>query len=551
MSSKPFAFDVDKLNKFISGDIGIADAIYKLQITPILNSITDSQSKNQFIKLSAPNKKSGLWATEKTIVSTMLETHKPVIELIKICLELFGSLEYTIAILLGGSNPLNDTNSFSGAFAANKAKMSTFKTGMEPSAIPPGPEPVPPPTIFLGQWQRDLPTGNVYSLNGQPQHNEFTTGHYWPQYQSYNEFYNEEQTKLQTSIKDVPLDMQPDIINGRNDSIGSEWSDMQSKNQTSKNYDSMLGIINISKYYKPQEVQYLNKTVEIDIEENYDVVINRTVPSTTQESFYIYAKLKPELTATGSNTKAQPELFPGGQTLKAIKTFLKKVLPIIIKKLIPVIVAFEKLMSKPAEFIGNILMTKLKEHFEMFDPSIKGTPAGDKFWSGDKFVMDGIAAIDVGILKMTLGLKNGLPTFKTGTAPSNTKEQPILKMVANLAALPINFLKGILDAFKELLKKIFKVLTLPQTYADFITFKWIKDLLALPKLLEFVGASGSLSDGTFKIPLFEIPKAGNLSLVPDMFKAFMKMIVMIFNGFITIPNTILNMELVPKIPTPN
>jgi hypothetical protein len=230
--------------------------------------------------------------------------------------------------------------------------------------------------------------------------------------------------------------------------------------------------------------------------------------------------------------------------------------PVIIAKLIPVITAFSELMSNPVKFIGDIMMSKLKEHFVMFDPALKSKPAEDptrkKYWSGDKFVLDGVASIDAGLMKITLGLKDGLPTFKVGsTQPGpNVKEQPILKQVANIVALPINLLKGILDEFKSLLKNLFNIPKLPGVVSDFITFKWIKDLLSLPSLLKFLGANGNLNDGTFKIPFLDIPSAGAVEAVPQMIKAFLKMIVAFLNGFIQIPNTILNVQLVPPIPVP-
>lgn len=549
-STKPFAFDVVKLNKFVGGDIGIADVIYKAQITPILDSITDQRSKDMFAKLSMPDRKSGLWAVEKTVISSMLDSYKPFIELIKICLELFGTIEYTIAVLLGGPNPLNVVSSFSSAFAINKAQMATFKTGAGVTEPAPGPEPTPPNKIFLGHWRRDAPTGDVYSLNTQAARGEFSTGLYWPQYQNYNEFFTEENTTLQKSIAAVPADIKQDIIDGRLESIVDEWTSMRDDNQLRKNYPVVLGNINISKYYQPQQILYLGQSMDIDIEEDYDIVAEFSGPP-TQQDIYIYANLKPN---TGPPGTIQPQLFPppvapGFNIIRTVKAFLKKVLPIIIKKLIPVITALQTLLSNPVKFIGDIIMTKMKEHFEMLDPAIKGTPDGDKYWSGDTFVMDGIAVIDAGILKMTLGIKNGLPTFKVGKTPitSDTKEQPILKTIGNMVAMPINFLMGILTAFKNLMKKLFKVTELPQAFTDFLTFKWIKDLLGLPKLLEFMGAT----DGTFMtLPFLSIPSTGAIHLVPDMIKAFLKMIIGFINGFIGIPNTIMNMELVPKIPLP-
>lgn len=557
-SSVPFAFDVEKLNRFVNGDIGIADTIHKAQIAPILSAIPTKKDKDIFTKLQEPNRAAGMWAIEKTIISSMLDSQKPFIELIKICLEMFGALEYTVRVLTGGPNPLNDANSFAGANAANKDKMSTFKTGMEPEPIPPGEEPVPPGLIFLGKYYRNNALGNVTPINSGPEKGEFYPGFYWEQYQSFQQFNISEDAKLQKQIADVPEDIKPDIISGRFESIGDEWSEMESENQLRKKFNLEFGPgNNLFKYFIPTKVQYLNKEVEVDIEEDYDVSVIKTSSvdnnGAIYQDFYIYATIKPDAGPPGPGKQAQPLVFPGNNLVLAVKAFLKRALPVIIKKLIPVIVALQKLMTKPVEFVGGIMMEKLKEYFEMFDTALKSKPESDekrnKYWSGDKFVMDGVATLDVGLMKITMGLKDGLPTFKVGKddLPPDTKEQPILKTVANLVALPINFLKGILDSFKNLLKNLFKIQKLPSTVSDFITFKWVKDLMSMEKMLEFLGAkNGDLST----IPFLSIPKVGAVQLVPDMIKAFLKMIVHFLNGFIGIPNTIMNVELVPKIPVP-
>jgi len=558
MSSIPFAFDVDKLNNFVNGDIGIADAIHKAQISPILDAIKLPKDKEMFLKLQKPNRKAGIWAMEKSIISSMLESQKPFIELAKICLELFGSLETVVAILAGGPNPENISGSFSNGFKENKAKMATFKTGQEPAPPPPpGPPPPPKPTnIFLGKYQRNNVVGNVNQVGSGPERGEFYPGYYWTQWQNYNEFYNSENLKLQNDIADVPADLKPDIIQGRFSSIGDEWNGMEDENQLKKKYLSVLGPSNnMFHYFKPIEINYQNNPVEIDLEGEYDIKVDMSQQDLNQY-FYIYAVIKPEAVPPAPGQPAQPASFAGTpvtQLILAVKTFLKRVLPIIIKKLIPLIVALQKIMSGPVDFLGAILMDKLKEHFEMLDPALKSKPKDDpdrsKYWSGDKFVMDGIAALDVGLLKITLGLKDGLPNFKVGkdAIPPDVKENPILKQIANIVALPLNFLKGILDAFKDLLKNLFVVPKLPSVMSDFISFKWVKDLMSIEKIMEFLGATGG--DLT-KIPFLTIPSAGNLSLVPDMVKAFMKMIIHFINGFIGIPNTILNVELVPKIPVP-
>ena len=564
-SSLPFAFDALKLNNFVNGDIGIADTIFNAQIKPIIDSISDEKMKAQFIAASLPNKKTGLHALEKTVVSSMLEAQKPFIEMVKIFLELFGSIEIVTTMITGGANPAKNPNSFSGAFASNIASMESFgKPQVTNTATTTIPEPIPPQKIFLGKFKRNLPYGNVTEDDTVTKYGEYTLGHTWPQYQSYSEFSSEETDKIVAkTIEVTDQDTKTNMINGRTGTFGDEWSTMTTDNQIEKNFSGDLGSqTNISKYYKPYTINYLNNDIEIDIEGDYDIqvekIIDNQLASTNPyyyDYFYIYATIKPDAAgAAGSSSSSGPSSFTGGPKglIQAIKTFLKTTLNIIIKKLMPIIASIQQIISNPVAFIGNILMTKIKEHFEMFDLSLKGTPAGNKYWSGDKFVQDGIASIDIGILKMTLSIQNGLPTFKPGTTPigPGVIEQPMLKQVASLVAMPINMLKGILDAVKELMKKLFVVPNLGSTMTDFISLNWIKDLLKMPDLLKLVGATGNINDGTFKIPFLTIPTTGNLAVIPDMIKAFIKMLIGFFNGFISIPNTILNIQLVPPIPLP-
>lgn len=555
-SNLPFAFDINKLNKFVGGDIGIADAIHDLQISPIGAAIKSERDRATFAKLQEPNRNSGLWAAEKAIISTMLESQKPYIELIKICLELFGQLQYTVTVFTGGQNPENDPNSFISAFKANREEMAKFKTGFEPkNAVPDTADEILPETVYLGKYRRNAPSGDVYTLGSGPEKGEFWINKDWPQYQNYNELYDEQINQvLIPQIAILDQETQQVALEGRQDSLSDEWSDMDDKNQIKKNFKTeIVGSNNISKYFKAIETEYLGKPVTVDIEEDYEIKIDKTInPDVNNyiEDFYVTAQLKPEMKGDGSGRK-KPENFSGGNIVKTVRSFIKRVLPVIIKKLISAIISLKTVMSKPVDFIGNILMDKLKEHFEMFDPALKNAPKDDpkrnKYYSKDKFLLDGKIAINAGLLGITLGIDNAIPNFKVGaeSLPFDFPKEPIIKTVANLAALPINFLKGILDAFTDLLKNLFKVKKLPGVVQNFLSFNWVKDLLKLPKLLEFIGAvNGDIT----KIPMLNIPTEGNVSLVPNLIQAFLKTIVKFLNGFIQIPNTIMNVQLVPPLP---
>lgn len=617
MSNKIFAFDVEKLNKFAAGDIGIADLIHKLQIAPVLDKIKVPGDKAIFQKISQPDRMAGLHAIEKTVISSMLESQKPFIELIKICLELFGQMEYVRTVFLGGPNPENDPNSFLGAFNQNKAAMDKFDTGAKPAATPASGSttgtsttgvptettpPALPPEIFLGEYRRMSPGGDVFSTSSTVT-GMFWLGKYWPQYTSLADYQTTQIASLEPQIIELDEESKKMVMDSRLENIAEEWAQLDANNQIAAGYKvETNGKINISKPFKTVDTYYNGLPVTIDIESDYNIVL-RKFSSIGGQTFHITAKLGENATpAPPGSAKKKPEFFGPGSLKDIVKAFIKRVLPIITKKLMPAIAALKQLLSEPVKFIGDIMMVKLKEHFKMFDPSLKNLPEDDpvrkKYWSKNKFVMDGTAALDVGLLKITLGLKDGLPTFKIGAEPPaipstpsvpttpglpatpaapttpavpnapntpavppvppvppvptpavpSAKEQPILKQVANLVALPINFLKGILDAFTELLNKIFKIKELPTVFADFTSLKWVKDLLSPTKLFEFLGAK----DGDITtIPFLAIPKKGNMKVVPDMVKGFLQMIIDFINGFIGIPNTILNVELVPKIPLPD
>lgn len=555
MSNVPFAFDVDKLIKFINGDLGIADAIHKAQVSPIANKTQTQKDKDIFNKLQTPNKQSGIWSVEKAFISASLESQKPYIELVKIVLELFGHIEMTTLMLSGGPNPLNIQNSFINSFKQSKSKMSSFKTGFEPVVKPVLDNPILPDRIFLMSIYQNNSDYYVGSPDNSSNYSIVnTSNNQWPQYQDYNLFYNEQLELLNSKISSIDdAETKNLIITSRLESIGEEWTEMETKNQLKE--ANSYGYIRdqYKKYFIPQTISYLNNDVDIDPEEDYNIKFNFNDIGDNTTRINIWGELKDGINNNSGIGTSLPPVF-SSKLVKAVKYFIKNALKVIIDKLIPVLQALKKVISKPVDFIGNILMSKIKEHFEMLDPSLRSKdeydPKRRKYWSGDKFVLDGLVPIKAGILNITVGLDKAIPSFKVGkqAVPKDNMEPAVIKMITNLVALPINFLKGIFDIFTNLFKSLFKINQLPGVYANFITLKSFKDLVALPKILEFLGAEGG--DIT-KIPFLNIPKEGMINLVPQQIQAFLKMIIQFINGFIGIPNTIMNVELVPKIPVPD
>lgn len=567
-SSKIFVIDAEKLNKFVNGDLGIADNIHKVQITPVLSTIQTEEDRAIFMKLQEPNKKSGLWAVEKTFITTALENYKPFIEMIKVSLEMFGHIEYTVMLLTGGPNPLNLDQSFLGAFSANKEDQAKIVTGYEQTPVPEVPVSPPPTDVFLGYFRRNGASGDVFALGPAGNtsgrvYNKDDNHFVWPQNTEFNDFRQKEIDKMVPKISKLEEDIKKLIMDGRESSIADEWSEMDTdkwlggtneKKQLAEAIDPTFPS-NLKFFYKPLEIVHNNENIVVDIEADYIVNIDKYTNNDADDfyqTFLITAKLNPDKST--EKKKAKPDPLPSS-LLAAVTYFFNKALNVIINKFIPTLEAFKTLMKSPVEFLGNILMEKMKEHFELFDISIKDKDKYDKtrmkYWTfEDQFVLDGKNVMDVGIFKITIEIKDGIPSFKVGTEElsEDNKENPIIKTLTNLVAMPLNVLKGILDIFINLFKSLFKVQELPQVFADFVSLQAFTELMSLEKILEFLGAK----DGDIKtIPMLNIPKDGNLSLLPPVLLAFLKFIIQFINGFLGIPNTILNKDLIPMIPVPS
>jgi len=148
-----FVPDIDNLIKFAKGDVGISDGIKKAMISSSISSIKNVNALKSFAKIykielnknpesylkdgkvSIPSEdikleiseKVGLKSFEKTIIQTILETHKPYIETFLIMANSMGDIEDLISrvLLLLPSNrealkPIVNPNSLK--FNLNKSK---------------------------------------------------------------------------------------------------------------------------------------------------------------------------------------------------------------------------------------------------------------------------------------------------------------------------------------------------------------------------------------------------------------------------------------------
>lgn len=565
MFTLPFSFDIEKINTFKVGDIGIADNIHESQFKPIINTIPYPDDKALYIKSIEPKKNEGMWALEKCFVSTSIAVANPHIELSKILLELMAYLEYVNTALNTGLNPYNLPTSFFKAYNDTKILYKNIITEFEANdEIINETNPILPPLIFLGEYKRKNTYGNVYSITTAPKNDEFWLNENWPQYTERNEFLTERKEYVKSIITELPNILKQRIIQSVDGIYINIWNDMQSNNQLTLNHLEKFNLIpiNIIKYYQPLTVEYLNEQVYIDIENDYNVVVIKTEIEVTttnslgiksteiHEEFYITAELK----NSNSTYIYNPIEFESVNTNYAYNTYYNKILPLIITKLIPTVYKIKLFTDDINNNLGKIIVEQMKIHYKMFDITLKDLPEDNeersKFWSGDKFVMDGYASISAGDISITIDIVDGIPTYYAGIVNfPNKKENQTLKHIINMCILPGNYLIKYVEYMDSLIDKLIPrenmatnnstplSLILTNTYDELLSFDWATNMLTFKPFIKYLGAT---NDNILTIPYFSKGGIGPGGAANSA--AFLKINGYFFNGFIDIHRAILNTD---------
>lgn len=122
---KPLIPDSEQIKKFFSGDLGIADKIQ----APLKEKLSAQAKTPQDLEiLTRPDPpKTGLKSIEQSIISTMIESQKPIAEIGRLLLDVCAGSEDVIARLTQTVNP----KWLEGSFSFNKIASVTDINGME------------------------------------------------------------------------------------------------------------------------------------------------------------------------------------------------------------------------------------------------------------------------------------------------------------------------------------------------------------------------------------------------------------------------------------
>lgn len=139
--------------------------------------------------------------------------------------------------------------------------------------------------------------------------------------------------------------------------------------------------------------------------------------------------------------------------------------------------------------------------------------------------------------------------------------QPVFSLITNLIQIPIEFIKMVFELALKLIKGFLKVWELPKLIVDFITFKWLTDLLSFENILKFAGMEINFDDlSKLKIPFFNFPpiKAPNIDVkilreinllltFDNLLKGLFGMIEGFLNIFLQMPTKLIGLPDLPKL----
>ena len=526
-SSLPFVPNAEKIIAALQGDIGIAKKLHEASIAPILAGIKDRNTLAKFKKNSAPPKKSGFASFERTTISTMMENFKPLIELALVVLDLLSGVEVFLGKSFTGINPYAIADSFSsGKLLATQALAGIKKAGLAAGS---GKDVPKPAAVLFGVWSdkgrplmptKDELKGRLYDKP-------------WQFIRSKEEHKQQRLDGLKETLARMKEPDKSNFLRANLESIEKEWDAMSTEGVMfiKRRYYGVLEtpvILPIRGYLEAATYDDPRGEVSFDPENDYNITVTykdrrHVVSGVLREES---GGLPLGQTGNGPRTPSKSPYVP--IPLKAPLLLVQLILPIITKRLMPAISTLMDILADPSTFLLTLVMSKLKEHFEWFDPSIakavakgkaklkrasavggkakngkaKGTllekdpnSIASKYVVDGKFLLDGAASVSLLGFTLTVGLKDAVPFVRTTPMEPGEKEQPTLKMIMNMVKMPIAFIEKIVKKFMELIQKLVNPTKVASAIAEFLTFKWLTDIVSPASVMEMLGIKTGMPGG--------------------------------------------------------
>ena len=298
-----FQIDFDKLNSFLNGNVGIADELYKTIQSAV--ELAPKSAKEKYKKDTEPDKDSGIYAIERVIIKSYMESQKPFIEIAKLLSELFAYVDIAIAAINLGRNPEYIEGTLAYSFFKNKAISNDIYQYVI--------------TKFYdaeGKFDYQLTSGNLTLIQ-------------------FEQYKTKEINTLKDKIKSLSLEQQTRILNTKLENLEKE-------------YDTLPKVI-------IDDVEYV-----FDKFEDYDEYIG---------SFKIEKVGNKETTTITFKQDADrksifPEFFNITNQIQTLIKLVTSKITKVVNQVIDIIIQVNSIINEGVGFIGKLIVEQLNKEIK-------------------------------------------------------------------------------------------------------------------------------------------------------------------------------------------
>lgn len=486
-----------------SGDFTIAKKLYDETINNILLGIEDEALKKQFKDLSEFPYKSGNWAIERTILSSMMEAQKASVLMSLNYLKIFGDMEFVKTKFTSGPNPEVDPTSFISTSRRLTKKIPKEYEGSF-SSVDPGKM---PNKILLGKYHEN---GSKLEPSTSEKSGKVWIGQ-WPQYRSFEQYEIVQIDSINDKLSDFEDDsFKQDLITKRSENLRSEYTELDNSSQLKDHPNGIRS--GLRKYFRHRNVTNQDgKVVLVSVEEDYDIEVIVLKVSETRynddgsysvsvDHHLVEATLKPDL-KPGSDplikedgTRRYTSNTISGSTSIGISSYISRLFPVLLEDGVLTLVELGVYISKINNILGEIISKRISNEFEFMDPEIAKLPDDDelkvKYYLDNVMIFDGSTKFSNNIVDLVFSIKDSIPVFKErGTISENDDQMKFSNIIISYMSIVMNTYIEMLDYYKTFLLKSMTPTSITTLYTEHSQMTWLKSMVTKNNILKYLGST--------------------------------------------------------------
>lgn len=480
-----FEPDFKKILKHLNnGDFNIAKSLHDEILKETISKIDDDDIIKQFKELSILSYKTGNWALERTIITSMMEAQKVSVLLSLNYLKIFGELEYVKVKFSSGPNPeVSPTSSLSISRRLSKELPDAFKGDF--TEVKTGKT---PKKILLGKYDE---SGNSLDPTSADKSGKKWFGK-WDQYKSSSDYKDKQLFEINSQLEDFDdKQYKQDLLNERTKGLEDEYKELEKNSQLKKNHNSINS--KVRKYFIPKNIKNDDDIIVfVDIESDYDIQAKKV-----SNYYLVVATLKKDLEYNqdplikkDGTKRFQPSTITGN-SYTGLASYTTRLLPVLLKDGINTLVNLNSYISKINTITGEIITKRLINEFEFMDPDIANlddkNELKNKYYSDNEMIFNGKTYLKNGNIDLQLIINKSLLTFKEKEKIEvNDNQMKFLNDILAFISIPMNMYSDMLESYKNFLIKLMNPSSVVSLHKEYSNMNWLKNIITEDKILQYL-----------------------------------------------------------------